>query len=210
MAVLAPGLDQQRCRWLHAGDPPGVRVGLARRSRRAEAQGMSCRAHRLPEPSPLRVPKRAVPVEVATGGSTVRHVEVFLAPPAHPGGAGERLSDLLARPRFLPVQEAGVVTFLNCQLPAWFRLPLLDGLEELAPETEASADAVSWEVRVELAPSGFLEGTLRYLLPAHACRLGDYLRHAPTFFPLRTPDWLYLVNRACVVQVIPNGEVHDG
>lgn len=156
--------------------------------------------------SSLRVPKHKVEVELRDTAGEVREVEVYLAE----SGAEERrerLQDLLANRRFVPVRHADELSFISREHVTWLKLDLISAIDELDPEAEGNVGSVSAGISVVFDDGTSLDGGIRYLLPRTSRRVGDYLESLPQFFPLRTPDWLYLVNRDCIVRVTPVDEV---
>ena len=150
--------------------------------------------------------KETVLVEYCTARGAVAAGEVFLRP-RESAQRGERLLDVLTERAFVPVRRAGEgVVFLAPRHLSWVRLDLLAALDELDPEAEDDASSAVARVLLELSHGDTLAGTLRYALPAETRRLGDYLERAPSFFPLRTEDWVYLVNVARVVAITPLSE----
>jgi hypothetical protein len=150
--------------------------------------------------------KETVLVECCTARGAVTRGELFLRP-IDADGRGERLLDVLAGRAFVPMRTgAEAVVFLAPRHLAWVRLDLLAALDELDPEAEDDVSSAVARVLVELAHGASIEGTLRYALPAMTRRLGDYLERAPAFFPLQTPDWIYLVNASQVASITPLSE----
>lgn len=150
--------------------------------------------------------KETVLVECCTSRGVLTQGELFLRP-LDTAGRGERLLDVLAGRAFVPLRIAGEsVVFLAPRHLAWVRLGLLAALDELDPEAEDDASSAVARVVVELAHGAVIEGTLRYALPAMTRRLGDYLERVPAFFPLRTADWVYLLNAAQVASITPLSE----
>lgn len=154
----------------------------------------------------LYVPKSATPVEIKEHGGGIRRCVVFLSEGAQPGERGERLQDVLANRRFLPLQHEGGVRFASNRHLVWVRMDLLSALDELDPEAEGSEASASARVALSLDDGSSLEGVVRYLLPRAGRRVLDYLNALEAFFPLRTSDQLYLVNRDRVVDVVPLSE----
>lgn len=151
----------------------------------------------------LQVPKSAVNVEFAVGQGNVERGLMFVSESASGHQPNERLQTVLATRRFLPVKLAGGVCFMRCAGVMWVRLDILDAIDELSPETEGAENSRAADVEILLVNGSKLAGAVRYLLPPEARRLGDYLDTMPQFFPLRTPDHVYLVNRECCLRVQP-------
>jgi hypothetical protein len=152
--------------------------------------------------SEFLVKKQTVQVEVCEVGGRVTRGEIFLAGYSGPEARGERLSDVLGARRFVPIRGDDGLRFISNRHVVWARMELLESIDELDPETEGAEGTATANVKVELVGGQSLEGGVRYLRPAGARRLVDYLATLETFFPLRTEDWLYLVNRehvSCVV-----------
>lgn len=150
--------------------------------------------------------KETVQVEYCTARGVVAGGALFVRP-LDATGRGERLLDVLTERAFVPVRAADdAVLFLAPRHLAWVRLDLLAALDELDPEAEDPVTSAVARVVVGFACGATLEGTMRYALPALTRRLGDYLERVPPFFPLHTPDWIYLVNVAQVASVTPLSE----
>ena len=148
----------------------------------------------------FRIEKHALRVECCDVRGECMAGEFFVA--TQRGRAGEeRLQDLLATRRFVPLRHEQGLTFLSTSHLIWIRLNVLDALGEIDGEAEGAQDAVSADVEVVLDNRERLHGFLRYLMPEHERRLSDYLARVPPFFPLRTGDWLYLLNRDRVLQI---------
>ncbi len=146
----------------------------------------------------LQVPKTAVAIELLEPHGTVERAMMFLA---DDGPRRERLQNVLAARRFVPVRQGERVAFVRCAGLMWVRLELMDAIDELSPETEDAANSQTVAVDVVLEDGARLSGAVRYLLPPESRRLGDYLDTMAPFFPLRTPDHVYLVNRDRCVRV---------
>ncbi len=148
------------------------------------------------------VRKQTVQVEVCELGGRVTRGEIFLAGYSGPEARGERLSDVLAARRFVPVRGDDGLRFISNHHVVWARMELLEAIDELDPETEGAEGTATANVKVELVGGQTLAGGVRYLRPAGARRLVDYLATLEPFFPLRTEDWLYLVNREHLSSVV--------
>ncbi len=165
---------------------------------------------------PMFIPKDTVEAEVRDTRGRVRRISLFLAA-YNPDQPGERLRDLLDERRFLPIRISAEAKELDPKHPGfellsrdhlvWLRLDLLQAFEELDGEAEGDEESVAAGVRIDLDDGSSLEGGIRYLLPCEGRRVGDYLETLPPFFPVRTPDYLYLVRRDRVVSVVPVDEV---
>lgn len=154
----------------------------------------------------LFIPKSATTVEIKDHGGAVQRCKVFLSESPKPGERGERLQDVLAQRRFLPIQHESGVRFVSNRHLLWLRLDLLAALDELDPEAENAEGSSVAHVALSLDDGSTLEGVLRYFLPRSGRRVGDYLNTLDVFFPLRSGDELYLVNRDRVVGVVPLDE----
>lgn len=155
----------------------------------------------------LKIPKHAVGVETCDSRGNKRRLEIYLAQPATPEERGERLQDLLRERQFVPARAGGSLEFLSTRHLMWVRLELIAALDELDPQAEYADGSVSALVKVSLEDGSDLVGGMRYLMPAGWRRIGDYLESLPGLFPLRTPEWLYLVNKDRVIRVVPIDEV---
>lgn len=154
----------------------------------------------------LYIPKSATMVELRDHEGALHRCKVFLQEAVKAGDRGERLQDVLANRRFLPIQHEGGVRFVSNRHVLWVRVDLLAALDELDPEAEGGEGSASAHVSLALDDASHLDGTLRYFLPRTGRRVGDYLNTLAPFFPLRTDDFLYLVNRERVVGVVPLSE----
>ncbi len=147
--------------------------------------------------------KDTVSVELCSTHGAQSRGEVFLRPPQEGTDRGERLLDVLAERWFVPLKTPERLTFVATRHIAWARIDLLAAIDELDPEAEDDESSCTATVVVELNFGAKLEGVVRYALPHPMRRLGDYLERLPSFFPLRTDDWLYLVSSTCVSSVTP-------
>ncbi len=155
----------------------------------------------------LKVPKYEVEVQLRDSAGEVRTVHVYLAEINGTEERRERLQDLLEGRRFVPVRHFDELSFISREHVSWLKLDLIAGIDELDPEAEGNVGSVSAGIRVTFDDGSSLDGGIRYLLPRTSRRIGDYLEGLPRFFPLRTPEWLYLVNRDRLVRVTPVDEV---
>ena len=158
--------------------------------------------------SAYQVNKQTLQVEICEVGGMVTRGEIFLAGYSAPEARGERLLDVLPNRRFVPVRAEHGVVFISNRHILWARVDLLDAVGELDPETEGAEDTATAQVNVHLENGETLQGGMRYLRPAGARRLVDYLATLEEFFPLRTEDWVYLVNRERVCSVVALSEAH--
>ncbi len=147
----------------------------------------------------LRIPKRAVPVEVVLPGGEVRKVSIFLAEGAasHPGP--ERPSDLLnGSAPFIPAREdaTGAMTFLHRASIAVARVAA--GEE---PADDSFTIPTEHEVEVTLTDGERLSGLVAYVAPEAHERLVDFLNRPEPFFRLLEPGGVALVGRAHVARV---------
>lgn len=155
----------------------------------------------------LRIPKQLVRVEVRDARGHMQKADVYLAAASPTGDGRERLQDLLIERRFLPTRSGGNFCFISRDHILWVRLNLMEAIDELDPEAEGSNGSVSAGIKIELDDGSILRGGIRYLRPKTSRRVGDYLEGLPPFFPLRTPEDLYLVNRERIINVVPIDEV---
>jgi hypothetical protein len=147
----------------------------------------------------LRIPKRAVPVEVGLPGGGIHRVSVFLAEgaAAHPGP--ERLSDLLnGSAPFFPAREepGGAMTFLNRASVAVARVAAAE-----EPADDSYTIPTEHEVEIALADGTLLAGLVAYVAPENHERLVDFLNRPEPFFRLLERDGVALVGRAHVARV---------
>lgn len=171
------------------------------------------------KPEQLVIPKYTVSAEIRDTGGRIRSVELYLSEQDTGDAPRERLQDILAARQFIParqVRDSRIgdapnqtprFTLLNKEQVVWLRLDLLQAIDEIDIEAEGADESISAGVRIDLTDGSELEGSVRYLLPSGARRLGDYLETLPEFFPVRTPDYLYLVHRDSVIAVTPAEEV---
>ena len=148
--------------------------------------------------------KETVRVELCSTHGALSRGEVFLRAPGDVGAdRGERLLDVLAERWFVPLKTPEKLLFVATRHVAWARIDLLAAVDELDPEAEDDEQSCTARVVVEMADGNKVEGVLRYAAPPQQRRLGDYLEKLPSFFPVRTDDWLYLVSSASVASVTP-------
>lgn len=154
----------------------------------------------------LFVPKTAVVVSVADATGREHRAEIFVED-------HETLQLVLQSRAFVPLRrqdEAGKdlgIEFLARRTILWVRLDLLTALDEFDLEAESSTEGRAAQVRLSFVGAAPVEGMIRYLRPAESRRLSDYLESLPPFFPVRTPDYVYLVARDHVLLVEPIVEV---
>lgn len=153
--------------------------------------------------SEMVIQKEKVSVELCSARGGLSRGEVFLRPPRDGNDRGERLLDVLAERWFFPLKTPEKLVFCATRHIEWVRIDLLSAIDELDPEAEDDESSCEARVIVELADGSKVEGLLRYLAQQNARRLGDYLEKLPQFFPLRTDDWLYLVNSTVVTAIVP-------
>ena len=148
----------------------------------------------------LRVPKRAVQVEITAPGAAPRVVEVYLAEFASHHEGGERLSEVLNSGAFLAARDVALkrVAFLNCAGLAVVRVA-----REIEAEDDAAAHTIPTEHEVEVTLLGgqTIRGLLTYVLPPERSRLIDFLNTCPQFIPLLEGDRVALINRSQVAQI---------
>jgi hypothetical protein len=147
----------------------------------------------------LRVPKRAVPVEVVLPGGEARQVSVYLSEGAatHPGP--ERLSDLLnGSAPFIPARESGsgAMSFLHRASIAVARVPA-----DEEPADDSFTIPTEHEVEITLVDGARLSGLVAYVAPESRERLVDFLNRTEPFFRLLERDRVALVGRAHVARV---------
>lgn len=147
----------------------------------------------------LRVPKRAVPVEVVLPGGEARQVAVYLSEGAasHPGP--ERLSDLLnGTAPFIPARESGsgAMTFLHRASIAVARVA-----SEEEPADDSFTIPTEHEVEITLADGARLSGLVAYVAPQSRERLVDFLNRPEPFLRLLERERVALVGRAHVARV---------
>lgn len=152
----------------------------------------------------LVVPKAPVPVELRDCRGRQHAGELYVG-----GGAVERetLQSILIRRRFVPVKSGGALELVHRDQLLWVRIDLLTALDELDSAAETAPDSKTAQLRVTFGDGTSLEGSVRYLLPSQSSRLSDYLEVVPAYFPVRTSDHVYLVNRDRVMSVTPICEV---
>lgn len=154
-----------------------------------------------------RIPKIPVAVEINLGEGEIRWVEVFVAEHLDRSFRPQHVADLLASPQpFLPARQVGEerTALFHKDVAVWIRiataagaLPVEEsagGLDELFEHKRA--------VTVELSTGESIAGDLLYSLPNDRARVIDYLNQESRFFRLFGAEYLYLVNKDRVVQVI--------
>ena len=154
-----------------------------------------------------RIPKHSVSIDLLDSSGNQRSVEVFIADMCAKEDRRERVRDILGDRHFIPVREDDQFSFVSRRHITWLRIDLMAAFDELDPEAERSEGSVTAGVKVELEDGTTVEGGLRYLLPRQSRRVSDYLERIDGFVPIRTPDWLYLVNVDRVVRIVPIDEV---
>ncbi len=147
----------------------------------------------------LRVPKRAIPVEVVLPGGEVRQVSIFLSEGAasHPGP--ERVSDLLnGSAPFIPARESGsgAMTFLHRASIAVARVAA-----DEEPSDDSFTIPLEHEVEVTLVDGTRLSGLVAYVAPESRERLVDFLNRPEPFLRLLERERVALVGRAHVARV---------
>jgi hypothetical protein len=153
----------------------------------------------------LRVPKRAVPVEVILPGGSARRVSVFLGEGAAAHRGPERLSDLLnGSAPFIPAQdsESGLMTFLQ---RASIAVARVTAAEE--PADASFTIPTEHEVEITLADGSAVTGLVAYVAPESHERLVDFLNRPEPFFRLLEREGVALIGRAHVARValLPRG-----
>jgi hypothetical protein len=147
----------------------------------------------------LRVPKRAVAVEVVLPGGNARRVSVFLGEGAAAHEGPERLSDLLnGDVPFIPAQDAesGLMTFLHRASVAVARVAAAD-----EPADASFTSPTEHEVEITLTDGSSVNGLVAYVAPESHERLVDFLNRPEPFFRLLERDGVALVGRAHVARV---------
>jgi hypothetical protein len=150
----------------------------------------------------LRIPKHKMSVEICDDRGRIHRGGVFLAESITEQRSHQRLQELLRERRFLPVQEGGEVWFIQRSNICWVKIALLAAVDELDREVERSKDAVVNKVVLEFVDGSSVRGFLRFLQPASERRVGDYIEQSRGFIPVRTDEWLYLVNLDRVVRLL--------
>ena len=153
----------------------------------------------LPGMEDLRVPKRAVLVEVVLPGGDARGVSIFLGEGAASHEGPERLSDLLnGNSPFIPAQDAGsgLMTFLH---RASIALARVAAAEE--PADASFTIPTEHEVEITLVDGSCVTGLVAYVAPESRERLIDFLNRPEPFFRLLERDGVALVGRAHVARV---------
>jgi len=151
------------------------------------------------------VPKDAVGVEIMDARGATHFGVLYLSAL---GGERENLQSLLSTRRFVPLRGPdGKMEMINRDHVIWVRIDLLTALDELDLEAEDAAGSRSASLHLELYDGSALDGVVRYLRPSDSQRLSDYLETVGAYFPLRTADHVYLVNRDRVLSVTPVTEV---
>lgn len=153
----------------------------------------------------FRIQKNTVNVGIKDALRELEQVEIYVAGGPSLESRGERLQDILEERRFLPVRHDERTELISTPHLSWVKMSLIDALDELDPEVE-QLGGLSVRVRVDLEDGASLDGMVRYCLPPAASRLADYLASIDRWFPLRTPEWLYLINRDHVMRVLPLDE----
>lgn len=152
----------------------------------------------------LKIPKYTVEVDLRSIRGAVGKASVFVAESMTVDGRSERVQDIFDTRRFIPIRtEGGRLELISTAHVSWIRLDLISALDELDPQAEYEAGAAAAAVKVELEDGSVLEGGVRYFMPAGMRRVQDYFSTAPRWVPVRTPDFLYLVNRDRIVRVVP-------
>lgn len=155
--------------------------------------------------SALRVPKQAVPVEMALAGEPPRTVEVFVAEHRAHAFRRQDVLDLLEHEHsFLPARDVadGAWVIFNKETVMWLAVAFAamapgdvdDEAEELFDYRKV--------VRVVLQGGSSLQGEVLYSLPSDRARVVDVLNVEGRFFRLWTPDRVFLVNKAFVLRVV--------
>ena len=151
---------------------------------------------------PLRIPKMAVAVELALAGGEPRRVEIFVAEQRDHDFRRQDVLNLLERVQaFLPARDVatGNGEIFNKDAVLWIALPV----PALESETSEPAELFEFRrpVRVSLLGGRTITGEILYSAPAESTRLVDFLNETGRFLRLWTKDFLYLINKACVLRL---------
>lgn len=152
---------------------------------------------------PLKIPKYTLEVDVRSARGVERKLSVYVAEALTVDGRSERLQDIFASRKFIPVRADGKLELIAVAHIDWIRLDLIGALDELDPQAEQEQGASAAVVQIELLDGAIIEGGVRWFLPVTMRRVADYFATAPCWVPVRTPDFLYLVNRDRIARVIP-------
>jgi hypothetical protein len=153
----------------------------------------------------LRVPKRAVTVELALVARAACRVDLFVAEHHAHDFRPEDVLDLLEDPpAFLPAREitddgGGSWFVLNKDTVVWVALHGGVRDEDLYDTRQ--------DVGVELTSGTLLRGELLFSAPDGHNRLSDHLNGSGRFLRLWAPDRVYLVNKTYVLRVVELGEM---
>ncbi len=148
----------------------------------------------------LRVPKRAVQVELTLQDGVSRKVEIYLSEFASNHAGGERLSEMLNTDVFLAARDLQLnkVSLLNS---ASVMVARVAREVEATDDAEAHTIPTEHDVEVTLHGRAVIRGLLSYVLPPERARLVDYLNSCPRFIPLLEADQLALINRSYIAAV---------
>jgi hypothetical protein len=137
----------------------------------------------------LRVPKRAVLVEVVLPGGDARGVSIFL---------GEGAASHEGPAPFIPAQDAGsgLMTFLHRASIAVARVAAAE-----EPADASFTIPTEHEVEITLVDGSCVTGLVAYVAPESRERLVDFLNRPEPFFRLLERDGVALVGRAHVARV---------
>jgi hypothetical protein len=149
-----------------------------------------------------KIQKYTLEIEIRSSRGTESKVAVYVAEEMTVDGRSERLQDIFDA-HYVPVLADGKLELWSTAHVEWIRLDVLAALDELDPQAEQAANASSARVKIELEDGSIIEGGIRYYLPAGMRRVGDYFQTAPRWIPVRTEDFVYLINRDRIVRVMP-------
>jgi hypothetical protein len=140
----------------------------------------------------LRVPQREVQAEVELYGRDRRSGHLYV-PAIAPGGGAGRLCDRLNDPseQFLALTDDGP----GCLISKDRIVKVVLDADQREVELETEVEMREVKVRVDLAGTDAVEGTLPYNMPPDRGRLIDYLNAAPRFIPLIGSNRFALLNR---------------
>jgi hypothetical protein len=151
----------------------------------------------------LKIAKYMLEVEVRDSVGREKKAAVYVAEEMTVDGRSERLQDIFDNRKFVPLRIEGQLELVSAAHLSWIRLDLIGALDELDPQAEQESGASSATVKIELEDGSLILGGVRWFLPASMRRVADYFQTAPRWIPVRTSDFLYLVNRDRIVRVVP-------
>lgn len=145
---------------------------------------------------PYRVPKRRVPVRISVASQPEREALIFVGERAESHSGPERPSDVMnGDDGFFAIEaEGGTVEFLRRGVVAFVRAPAQIETEEIQAEDEST-----FQLTLLLDDGRRLDGRVRYLLPASARRVLDFLNLPDRFLRLERTEDVLLVNKQRIV-----------